>query len=120
MPAELRAQRNLNETRAKAIANYILSNPDYVLPAITASCDASMTFDLLNEQHAVGLLQIPLDATLLINDGQHRRRGIEIALQDNPSLADHAVSVTIFYDRGLHASQQMFADINSNVSVRSE
>ena len=115
VPAELRAQRALNETRAKAIADYILSNPDsYVLPAITASCDSSMFFESLSDQHNVGLLQIPLDATLLINDGQHRRKGIALALQENPELADHSISVTLFFDAGLHASQQMFADINAN------
>jgi len=117
VPATLRAQRVLNEGRAKAIAEYILNNPDsYVLPAITASCDQSMTFESLSEEHKVGLLKIPLDATLLINDGQHRRRGIELALQSNPNLADHSVSVSLFYDQGLHASQQMFADINSHAT----
>lgn len=117
VPAELRAQRNLNETRAKGIADYILANPDtYVLPAITASCDSSMMFQALNEEHDVGLLQIPIDATLLINDGQHRRKGIELALQDNPALANQSVSVTLFFDQGLHASQQMFADINGNAN----
>ena len=117
VPAELRAQRSLNESRAKSISDYILSNPNtYVLPAITASCDSSMTFDPSDPQYPVGLLQIPLDACLLINDGQHRRRGIELALQENPGLADHCISVSLFYDQGLHASQQMFSDINSHAT----
>lgn len=117
VPAALRAQRNLNEVRAKAIANYIQDNPStYVLPAITASCDSSMSFQPLSAEYEVGLLHIPLDACLLINDGQHRRRGIELALQENPALADHAVSITLFFDQGLHASQQMFSDINGNSS----
>jgi DNA sulfur modification protein DndB len=117
VPAQLRAQRTLNETRAKSIADYILSNPDtYVLPAITASCDSSMTFKELNDEHAIGILQIPLDACLLINDGQHRRRGIELALQENPLLADHAIPVMIMFDQGLAFSQQVFSDINSRAS----
>lgn len=117
VPAQLRAQRTLNETRAKGIADYILSNPDtYVLPAITASCDASMKFTPMSDEHAIGILQIPITATLLINDGQHRRRGIELALQENPLLADHAVSVMIMFDQGLEFSQQIFSDINSRAS----
>jgi DNA sulfur modification protein DndB len=117
VPAELRAQRALNETRARAISDYILTNPDsYVLPAITASCDTSMTFKPLDAEYGVGLLKIVLGSCLLINDGQHRRKGIELALQENPALADHCVSVTLFYDQGLHASQQMFSDINSNAN----
>lgn len=117
VPTELRAQRKLNEKRAEAIADYILANPtDFVLPAITASCDHSMTFEAVDENHAIGLLKIPLDACLLINDGQHRRRGIELALQENPALAEQSISVTLFFDQGLKASQQMFADINSRAS----
>ncbi len=115
VPAELRAQRNLSEARAKGIADYILANPtSYVLPAITASCDKGMAFQSLDDSYGVGLLQIPIDSMLLINDGQHRRKGIELALQENPSLADQSVSVTMFYDGGLLKSQQMFSDINSN------
>lgn len=114
VPAELRAQRLLNEGRAKGIAQYILENPDtYVLPAITASCDSTMTFTSLSDEHSVGLLQIPLDAQLILNDGQHRRKALEIVLQENPLLADQSVSVTIFADRGLNHSKQVFADINS-------
>lgn len=114
VPADLRAQRKLNDGRASAIAEYILANPtSFVLPAITASC-ASMTFSPVSEEFEIGLLQIPLDACLLINDGQHRRKGLEIAMRENPTLADQSISVTLFYDQGLHASQQMFSDINAN------
>lgn len=117
VPADLRAQRKLNESRATSIADYMLANPEtFVLPAITASCDHNMTFTPLSTEHALGLLQIPIDSCLLINDGQHRRRGIELALRENPALAEQSVSVTLFYDQGLQASQQMFADINSNAS----
>lgn len=117
VPADLRAQRKLNESRAQAIADYILENPDsFVLPAITASCDESMSFDALTDKHELGLLSIPLDACLLINDGQHRRRGIELAMRENPALADQAISVTLFYDRGLATAQQMFSDINSKAA----
>jgi len=117
VPADLRAQRKLNDSRAAAIADYILQNPrTFVMPAITASCDDRMSFTTLSTEHGIGLLQIPIDACLLINDGQHRRRGIELAMRENPDLAEQSVSVTLFYDQGLHASQQMFADINSNAN----
>lgn len=117
VPADLRAQRKLNDARAIAIGEYITQNLDtYVLPAITASCDQSMTFEQISEIHPVGILHIPMDAKLLINDGQHRRKGIEFALRENPALAEESVSVTIYYDRGLSAAQQVFSDINSNAS----
>ncbi|MGY2488279.1 DNA sulfur modification protein DndB [Cupriavidus sp. CP313] len=116
VPAHLRAQRMLNERRAEAIGEYVIDNPaDYVLPAITASVSAEMSFEPVAVAGAagrIGLLHIPMDATLLINDGQHRRKGIEHALARNPNLREETITVTIFFDQGLARSQQMFADIN--------
>ena len=119
VPAELRAQRQLNEPRAKKIGQYVCDNRlDYVLPAITASCDSAMHFEPIvgigGAADRLGLLNIPMDATLLINDGQHRRRGIEHAIAQDRLLKDETIAVTIFYDQGLKRSQQIFADINSN------
>lgn len=117
VPAHLRAQRVLNERRAEAIGDYLVNNrSDYVLPAITASVSAEMAFEPVNVTGAsgsIGLLHIPMEATLLINDGQHRRSGIELAIKKAPALAKETIAVTIFYDQGLERSQQMFADINS-------
>lgn len=116
VPAHLRAQRVLNERRAEDIGVYVTENPDdYVLPAITASVSSEMSFEPVAVAGAagrIGLLHIPMDATLLINDGQHRRRGIEHAIVKRPALREETITVTIFFDQGLERSQQMFADIN--------
>jgi len=116
VPAHLRAQRVLNERRAEDIGEYVVDNPgDYVLPAITASVSAEMSFEAVSVPGAagrIGLLHIPMDAVLLINDGQHRRRGIEHAIARAPALREETITVTIFFDQGLTRSQQMFADIN--------
>lgn len=118
VPPELRAQRNLNVSRAKKIGEYMLSNPDsYVIPSITASVSAEMKFEpyaVPGSADRLGLLHIPMDAVFLINDGQHRRSGIEFCIRENPKMQDETVCVTIYYDHGLEHSQQMFADINSN------
>ena len=53
-----------------------------------------------------------MGATILINDGQHRRAAIEEALRERPTLGDETISVVVFADRGLKRSQQMFADLN--------
>lgn len=117
VPAELRAQRALNPRRSQAIADYMTENKDsYVLPAITASVSKEMCFEALavpGASERLGLLYVPMDAVMLINDGQHRRRGIELGLQQDPSLKNETIAVTIFYDQGLERSQQIFADINS-------
>ena len=53
-----------------------------------------------------------MSARFVINDGQHRRAGIEAALHDNPELGDETIAVVFFMDVGLKRCQQMFADLN--------
>lgn len=115
LPAELRMQRELNTRRAVGISDYIVENQrDYVLPALTSSVSARMWFDALPGSHGerLGMLNIPLDAVMLINDGQHRRGGIEMAIRRVPALKSEMVTVVFFYDEGLKRSQQIFSDIN--------
>lgn len=115
LPAELRIQRELNPRRAVGVCEYILDNPtDYVLPALTASVSAKMWFEPLPgfENFNVGRLHVPMDAVMLINDGQHRRSGIESAIKRRPALKDETIAVVIYFDEGLKRSQQMFSDIN--------
>jgi DNA sulfur modification protein DndB len=113
---ELRAQRVLNKSRLPEIAQYILNNrDDYTFSAITASIDADIRFEPLADQSAakrLGLLRIPMSARFIINDGQHRRAAIEIALKENPEIADETIAVVFFLDVGLERCQQMFADLN--------
>ncbi|KUM79256.1 DNA sulfur modification protein DndB [Streptomyces curacoi] len=116
LSAELRAQRVLNKGRLPALARYILDNPDdYVFSALTASVDGDMIFESQGGEgvaHRTGQLRIPMDARFLINDGQHRRAAIELALKENPDLGDETIAVVFFCDAGLARSQQMFADLN--------
>lgn len=110
---ELRAQRQLNKQRLPEIARYIADNRDsYVFSAITASVDADVRFEPHEGSTDLGILHIPMDARFIINDGQHRRAAIEMALAKCPDLGDESISVVFFLDRGLERCQQMFADLN--------
>jgi DNA sulfur modification protein DndB len=113
---ELRAQRVLNKSRLPEIAQYILNNRnDYTFSAITASIDANIRFEPFaseGDPRRLGLLHIPMSARFVINDGQHRRAAIEIALRENPEIADESIAVVFFLDIGLERCQQMFADLN--------
>lgn len=113
---ELRAQRVLNKTRLPEMAHYILDNREsYTFSAITASVDSLVKFEPLVEQGQgknLGLLHIPMSAKFIINDGQHRRAAIEMALRENPELGDETIAVVFFLDVGLERCQQMFADLN--------
>lgn len=113
---ELRAQRQLNKSRLPEMAKYITENPDsYIFSAITASIDANVEFEKdegKGGNERIGLLKIPMTARFIINDGQHRRAAIELALKERPELGDESIAVVFFMDVGLERSQQMFADLN--------
>jgi DNA sulfur modification protein DndB len=118
IPPELRAQRVLNRARVPDIARYIIDNPkDYVFSALTLSIDGDVRFEpIADHGHTrnVGMLSVPMTARFLINDGQHRRAGIEEALKENPDLGDETIAVVFFIDAGLDRSQQLFADLNKH------
>jgi len=117
VPADLRAQRKINLARVPEIAHYLTENENYTLSAITASIDSAVQFEPMADTGAgqnIGILSIPMDAQILINDGQHRRAAIEQAIKDNPELGYDNIPVLFFIDEGLHRSQQMFADLNKH------
>ncbi len=112
---EYRAQRKINEQRIPEIRDYILDNPDtYVFSALSASIDGQFSFESSTLDENVGLLHIDMNAVLIINDGQHRKASIEVAIKENPYLGDETISVVLFKDEGLKRSQQMFADLNKH------
>lgn len=116
LPPEIRAQRVLNKARVPSMANYVVSNPvNYVFSAITVSVDADVEFEPLSSDpklFRVGTLHIPLTAKFLINDGQHRRAAIELALKQNAHLGNESISCVLYEDAGLKRAQQMFSDLN--------
>jgi DNA sulfur modification protein DndB len=114
---ELRAQRLLNKARVPDLSRYITENLDnYVFSAITVSVDAEVTFEKLSggqgDANRIGVLRIPMSARFIINDGQHRRAAIDLALREKPELGDETIAVVFFLDLGLARCQQMFADLN--------
>lgn len=113
VPPELRAQRTLNKSRIPEMVKYLLDNPkDYVFSALTVSVGVDIAFEDHESAPNLGTLKVPMDAQILINDGQHRRKAIEEALRENPDLGQDNIPVLFFIDEGLSRSQQMFADLN--------
>lgn len=112
---EFRAQRRLNETRIPTIRKYIINNRDsYVFSALSASIDGKYKFVPYDGEKNIGILEIDMDTTFLINDGQHRKAAIEEALKEDDSLGEETISVVFFEDKGLERSQQMFTDLNKH------
>ena len=111
---EYRAQRKLNEKRIPEIKKYMINNPEsYVFSALAASIDGEFCF-IPNGQYETGILEVDMDAKLLINDGQHRKAAILAAIEENESLGNETISVVFYEDLGLARSQQMFTDLNKH------
>ncbi len=118
---EQRAQRVLNKLRVPAIRDYLLQNPDsYVFSSITASyelpdgVDPDTLFEPFAEGSEIGILNFPMEADLLINDGQHRRAGIAAALEEDPAIGEDTISVVLFPFEDNDRAQQMFSDLNQD------
>lgn len=111
---EHRAQRKLNEARIPTIRQYILDNrKSYVFSALAASIDGEFKF-CASEFPDVGVLEISMDAKILINDGQHRKAAILEAIAEDDSLLNETIPVVFFEDQGLARSQQIFTDLNKH------
>ena len=118
VPAEMRAQRVLNKNRIPEMANYLVENRnEYTFSSLTASINGDVKFDAFSEDgpgRNMGVLQISMDAQILLNDGQHRRAAIEEAINQLPELGNDQISIVFYIDEGLIRSQQMFADLNKH------
>lgn len=116
IPPEQRAQRELNVKRVPELCQYILENPaTYAFSSLTVSLSGNVRFTPIKDDPAeekMGFLEIAMDAKLLVNDGQHRKEAISMALKKNPALETESISVVFFMDQGLTRSQQLFADLN--------
>lgn len=109
---EARSQRKLVQSRIPEITAYILDNEDdWLFSSITASFDADVDF-VPGENPNAGVLQLPLESRLLVNDGQHRRAAIERALKSDPTIGKQTISVVLFPAESLERNQQMFSDLN--------
>jgi DNA sulfur modification protein dndB len=118
---EYRAQRKLNESRIPEIRDYILNNRDsYVFSALAASIDGDVNFIPTHDGAQVGVLEVDMDASFLINDGQHRKAAIDAAITEDESLKSETISVVMYKDQGLKRSQQMFTDLNKHAVTTSK
>jgi len=119
--AEYRAQRKLNEARIPEICDYILNNRNsYVFSALAASVDGMMEFVPSQVNENTGVLEIDMEASFLINDGQHRKAAIQAAIAEDETLKEETISIVFYKDQGLQRSQQMFTDLNKHAVTTSK
>ncbi len=89
LPAEKRAQRQLNKSRIPDIKKYILDNPEsYVFSAVTLCADGELVFEEYEQSASpkCGTLVIPEKSRVAIIDGQHRITALKSAMAENRKL----------------------------------
>ena len=116
LAADVRSQRVLDSKRIPEIAEYIVENHDsYAFSSITASINGDVIFQPASQdQPDIGRLKVDMASSFHINDGQHRRAAIEVALEQRPELGTETISVVFYPDLNLERRQQLFADLNKN------
>lgn len=104
------SQRPLQPKHAQAIADYVLAEREtYILGALVYAVEHYPAFD--GGDGAGELVLDPADMYWSI-DGQHRHRGLQLAIADDPALGDEVTAVLIYVEPDLASRRQMFADMN--------
>ena len=117
-PEADRSQRTVDPKHAADIADYVVDNPDgYLLGAITYAMDAEGLFQPSDLDEHIGVLTIPMSASLRSLDGQHRRYALKEAIDQDPSIADDYTSILIYVESELLERRQMFSDMNATPKV---
>jgi DNA sulfur modification protein DndB len=112
IPIAQRHQRHLKKSRVPEIADYIVANDDYLFSSIVVSVDSDNLVFSEGLYGSVGLLELPMEAEWIVNDGQHRLAGIAEAIRRNPERRHDTLSVIVLPDAGLERAQQVFSDLN--------
>lgn len=115
LPAEMRAQRPLQDKRIPEIAQYLLEKEnDWVFGSITVSFDGDGSYLAARQQ-----LRLPADTEFVIVDGQHRLAAIKRAIAEDPTLRKQQIGVMLIPFEGLDRNQQIFSDLNRTVQKTS-
>lgn len=120
-----RSQREINPTRARSFANYLVNchrkGLPFVIPTVTGvihtpeGVEEAEFIAVSDDSVNVGSLSLSLDHRALLFDGQHRSSGIALALDEESGLGSELVSIKLFLDLTLEERQQFFAVINGTM-----
>jgi DNA sulfur modification protein DndB len=112
-PAPQRIQRDVNGTRVKALAGYVLANRNsHVLPAVTIVIEGKHRFQPYTDDSQYGLLILSEGTKLFPIDGQHRLLGLQHALNMTEDLSVETIPAMILKRDALLERRQAFFDIN--------
>ncbi len=117
-PPTEKSQRQLDPKHAAAIGQYIINNPDeYVLGTVTYAVDTECPFEPSEIDDRLGVLTIPFGTNLRSLDGQHRRQGLNQAIDADPAFSKDHTSVLLYVEPDVGKRRQMFSDMNATPKI---
>jgi DNA sulfur modification protein DndB len=111
VPQPERIQREVKGPKVKKLSAYLLANrTSHILPAVTIVIEGG--FDFFEVGGRYGELCLHEGTKLFPLDGQHRLLGLNLALREDPTLADEYITATLYKIDSVIARRQAFRDIN--------
>jgi DGQHR domain-containing protein len=121
-------ERPLDKPHAEDIKNYLMNNEDYVLGTITLNVTNTVDvkvaikrsdlsgIEYTTNKTATVYLYVRDGALLQIADGQHRKLGIALALnEDQERFRSESILLDLILEGDIVKAHQDFVDMNANV-----
>jgi DGQHR domain-containing protein len=115
-------QREPDEKHFNKIKKYVLDDPNFLFPtSIILGIDQNIASKIISDEgdlKFIELDELPKEKIFRIIDGQHRIRGIEAALPNNPNLNTLPLNVVILKTNATKRSQEM--EIFNTINAKSK
>ncbi|WP_042857929.1 DGQHR domain-containing protein [Dickeya sp. NCPPB 3274] len=115
-----RSQRELNKRRASAFADYVVNalsdNKDFIIPPLIGNIEGPIKVTESEIYSGFGTVDIPMNARIVLFDGQHREVGLGEVCQRLYNLGYQTITLELSENLPLEIRQQFFSDINGNAS----
>ncbi|ENU4835432.1 DGQHR domain-containing protein [Escherichia coli] len=115
-----RAQRELNRRRASSFADYVVNGLNdqagYIIPPLIGNVAGEIDVQVSPDSPFFGMITIPMNAQIVLFDGQHRHMGIIEVCHRLCNMQTQTVTLELSENLSLEQRQQFFSDINGNAS----
>ena len=114
VPIELRRERSIDPASVADIVTYLISNQEsYTIAPLIATVDDAVKFEPLNNEiPEIGQIRIPINARMIIHDGQHRREAIQQLLTKGAPIGDDTIPIMLIPDPKLDRSANLYSHFN--------
>ncbi len=114
VPIELRRGRSTDPSHVADIIAYFMSNQEsYTIAPLIATVDGAVKFEPLNDEiPEIGQIRIPINARMIIHDGQHRREAIQRLLTKGAPIGDDTIPIMLIPDPKLDRSANLYTHFN--------